>query len=269
MAERDEKNSEGLQSVVMTMQILEQVARSPRGVGVTALATLLDTSKSRVHRHLQTLVQQGYVSQPEDSERYEVGHRMIALGQAVFDNSGLLRAAQDPLLELRDALGHSAVASQLTPDGMLVVDTVPGRSPIEIGVRIGSVLSFHASAQGKVATAFSSPEFQARVLRNKLELFTPHTITTPSLLLEEFARIRERGWATAPNQVALGLDTLACPVFDASGRVCGAVGIVDMVQQIGETPSELHIGQTRAAAQRISERLGFAGRVKSLPGAGV
>jgi DNA-binding IclR family transcriptional regulator len=63
---------------------------------------------------------------------------------------------------------------------------------------------------------------------------------------------------------ALGLDTLACPVFDASDRVCGAVGIVDMVQQIGETPSELHIGQTRAVALRISERLGFAGRVMSL-----
>lgn len=260
MKDLDEKGGDGLQSVVMTLQILEQVAGSPRGVGVTGLANMLGTSKSRVHRHLQTLVQQGYVVQPEDSERYEIGHRLIALGQTVFDNSGLLRAAQDPLLELRDALGHSAVASQLTPDGMLVIETVPGRSPIEIGVRIGSVLSFHASAQGKVAAAFSSAEFQARVLRNKLELFTPYTITTPSLLLKEFAQIRTQGWATAANQIAVGLNTLACPVFDASGRVCGAVGVVDMVQQIDETPSELHIRQTRLTAKRISERLGFGDR---------
>lgn len=267
MSEKDEKAGEGLQSVIMTLRILEEVARSPRGVGVTALATRLDTSKSRVHRHLQTLVQQGYVTQPEDSERYEIGRRLVALGQAVFDGSGLLRAAQDPLLELRDALGHSAVASQLTPDGMLVVETILGRSPIEIGVRVGSVLSFHASAQGKVATAFSSPEFQARVLRNKLELFTPQTVTTPSLLLEEFARIRKQGWTTAPGQIAVGLDTLACPVFDASGRVCGAIGIVDMVQQIGEPPSALHVRQVRLAAQRISEELGFEGapEVPALP----
>ncbi|SMO94523.1 transcriptional regulator, IclR family [Paracoccus laeviglucosivorans] len=259
MSDKDEKNGDGLQSVVMTMHILEQVARSPRGVGVTGLANTLGTSKSRVHRHLQTLVQQGYVTQPEDSERYEVGHRLIALGQTVFDSSGLQRAAQDPLLALRDALGHSAVASQFTPDGMLVIETIPGRSPIEIGVRVGSILSFHASAQGKVATAFSSPEFQARVLRNKLELFTPHTITTSSLLIEEFAQIRRQGWATAPNQIALGLDTLACPIFDASGRVCGSVGIVDMVQQFGDRPSDLHIRQTQLAANQISERLGFAG----------
>ncbi|MFO1144935.1 MAG: IclR family transcriptional regulator [Amaricoccus sp.] len=262
MKDQEDKAGEGLQSVVMTLQILEQVARSPRGVGVTSLASLLATSKSRVHRHLQTLVQQGYVVQPEDSERYEIGHRLVALGQTVFDNSGLLRAAQDPLLELRDALGHTAVVSQFTPDGMLVVETVPGRSPIEIGVRVGSVLSFHASAQGKVVTAFSSPDFQARVLRNKLELFTPHTVTNPSLLLDEFARIREQGWATAPDQIVVGLNTLACPIFDASGRVCGAIGIVDMVQQIGATPSELHIRESRRAAKRISERLGFAGTVE-------
>lgn len=99
-------------------------------------------------------------------------------------------------------------------------------------IAFGSVLSFHASAQGKVATAFSSPDFQARMLHNKLELFTPHTVTAPSLLLKEFARIRAQGWATAPGQIALGLNTLAGPVFDASGRVCGAIGIVYMVQQI-------------------------------------
>ena len=103
---------------------------------------------------------------------------------------------------------------------------------------------------------------QARVLRNKLELFTPHTVTNPSLLLDEFARIREQGWATAPDQIVVGLNTLACPIFDASGRVCGAIGIVDMVQQIGATPSELHIRESRRAAKRISERLGFAGTVE-------
>ncbi len=257
MSNDEETAGEGLQSVIMTMKILEEVARASRGVGVTSLANELNTSKSRIHRHLQTLVQQGYVAQPEDSERYEVGHRLVSLVHRVFESSGFFRAAQDPLLELRDALGHSAVASQLTPDGMLVISTVPGRSPIEIGVRVGSVLSFHASAQGKVVTAFSSPEFQARVLRNKLELFTPYTIVAPNLLLEEFARIRAQNWAVAPNQIVNGLNTLACPVFDASGMVCGSVGIVDMVQQIGDNPSALHIQQTTRAAQRISERLGF------------
>jgi len=181
MTDTEDKNSDGLQSVILTMNIIEQVVRTPKGVGVTSLANTLGTSKSRIHRHLQTLVQQGYVFQQDDSERYELGSKLLSLGQSVFDNMGLIRASNDPLLDLRDALGHSAVASQLTPEGMLVIATVPGRASIEIGVRVGSILSFHGSAQGKVATAFSSQAFQARVLRNRLELFTPETIVSPTV----------------------------------------------------------------------------------------
>jgi len=259
MTDTEEKQSDGLQSVILTMSIIEQVARTPKGVGVTSLANALGTSKSRIHRHLQTLVQQGYVFQQYDSERYEVGTRLLSLGQSVFDNMGLIRASSDVLLELRDALGHSAVASQLTPEGMLVIATVPGRASIEIGVRVGSILPFHGSAQGKVATAFSSQAFQARILRNRLELLTPETSVSPTIRAEEFEVIRRQGWAVAPNQAALGLNTLASPIFNASGIVCGAVGIVDMIQFVGEIPSDEHIEKTKSAAERISRLLGYSG----------
>lgn len=259
MTDTEDKNSDGLQSVILTMNIIEQVVRTPKGVGVTSLANTLGTSKSRIHRHLQTLVQQGYVFQQDDSERYELGSKLLSLGQSVFDNMGLIRASNDPLLDLRDALGHSAVASQLTPEGMLVIATVPGRASIEIGVRVGSILSFHGSAQGKVATAFSSQAFQARVLRNRLELFTPETIVSPTVLAQEYEIIRRQGWAVAPNQAALGLNTLASPIFNAAGMVCGAVGIVDMIQFLGEVPSEDHIEKTKSTAVRISRLLGYSG----------
>jgi IclR family transcriptional regulator, KDG regulon repressor len=224
---------------------------------VTALSQALGTTKSRIHRHLQTLLHQGYIVQPKDSDRYASGPRLVALGRAVSDNLDLGHLAADPLLELRDALGHSAVVSQITPEGMRVVATVPGRSPIEIGVRVGSLLSFHASAQGKVTLAFASPEFRARILRAKLEIFTPYTIISPAILVTELEKIQAQGWATAPNQVGIGLNTLAAPIFDSSGAICGAVGIVDMVQFIPEIPTEDHLTRTIAAARRVSEALGY------------
>lgn len=256
-----DKTGDGLQTVVLTLQILEHVVKASRGVGVTSLANTLGTTKSRIHRHLQTLVQEGYIIQQEDSERYEVGPKLIALGQTVSSNVDLMRAAYDPLMELRDALGHSAVASQIVPDGMRVMVTVPGRSPIEIGVRVGSTLSFHGSAQGKAAVAFSSPQFQARVLRSKLELFTPQTVISPAVLAADFDLIRKQGWAVAPHQAAVGLNTLAAPIFDVAGMVCGAIGIVDMVQFIGETPSDDQIERTMKAAARVSAGLGHNLRI--------
>ncbi len=252
-------SGEGVQAVQLALSIIEHLARERQAVGVTALAQALGTTKSRIHRHLQTLVQQGYIVQPRNSDRYECGPRLVALGRAVADNLDLARLAADPLMELRDALGHSAVVSQVTPDGMRVISAIPGRSPIEIGVRAGSLLTFNSSAQGKAALAFASAEFRDRVLRGKFEIFTPYTVISPSVLLEELEQIRGQGWATAANQTAIGLNTLAAPVFDATGMVCGAVGIVDMVQFIAEMPSEDQRGRTIAAARRVSQALGYRG----------
>jgi DNA-binding IclR family transcriptional regulator len=252
------RSGDGVQAVILTLRILERLGRERRELGVTALARVLDTTKSRIYRHLRTLVEQGYLIQPHDSDRYKVGPRLVALARSVSDNVDLATAAFDVLIELRDALGHSSVVSQVEPDGVRVLGTVPGKSSIEIGVRPGSLLTFHASAQGKVALAFGSPEFRARALRGRLEMLTSKTIVSPAALRAEIEKVRARGWATAPDESAIGLNTLAAPIFDATGAICGTVGVIDMVQFIEGQPSEEQIARTVEAARRISQSLGFA-----------
>ncbi len=146
---------EGVQAVVLALHILERLAEERRPMGVTTLATALGTTKSRIWRHLQTLVQQGYIVQSGDTERYEIGARLIALGNAVGEGLDLVTAGYRALRELRDRLGHFSVISQFEPEGARIL--VHGFREIrhrEIGVRQGSLLGFHNSAQGKIALAF-------------------------------------------------------------------------------------------------------------------
>ena len=85
-------------------------------------------------------------------------------------------------VRLRDALGHYSVLSQVEEEGVRVLAAVSGRSLVEIGVRRGSLLLFHASAQGKVALAFGPEETRHRVLRSRLEMLTPSTIVSATRL---------------------------------------------------------------------------------------
>ena len=77
------QRGEGVQAVVFALQILEYLAQHRSTVGVTDLARVFDTTKSRMHRHLQTLVAAGYVMREEETERYRSGARLIAFGRAV------------------------------------------------------------------------------------------------------------------------------------------------------------------------------------------
>jgi IclR family KDG regulon transcriptional repressor len=250
---------DGVQSVVLALRIIEHVTEMRRPVGVTALATALGMNKSRIHRHLQTLVGRGYLSREEETDRYGTGPRLVSLGRLIVDNTDIVDAAMPVLRGLRDALGHYSVLSQVEEDGVRVLASVSGRSLVEIGVRRGSLLLFHASAQGKVALAFGPEETRRRVLRSRLEMLTPSTIVSATQLEQELERIRARGWATGFNESLIGLNTLAAPVFDAPGNLVGAIGIVDSIQFIEEVPSEHQIRETVNAAARISEMLGYRG----------
>jgi len=248
---------EGVQAAVVMLRTIEYLSETRKPVGVTALAQALGTTKSRVHRHLQTLVQHGYVIQAADSEKYQVGPRLVTLARHISEGFDIAGFVSPALRELRDNLGHFAIYSQMEDAGMRVLATVSGTSPIEIGVKQGSLLPFHASAQGKLALAFGPDDVRRRVLASKLEKYTPHTIAKPAALEREIAMIRRQGWAVAPNEVAVGLNALAAPVRDASGGLVGAVGIVDLAQFVAPEPAKDQIQQTLAVARRISRLLGF------------
>ena len=95
-----------------------------------------------------------------------------------------------------------------------------------------------------------------RVLRSRLDMLTPWTIASPGALEKELDQIARQGWATAFNEALIGLNTLAAPIFDATGGCVGTVGIVNSIQFLEETISDDKVRQIVVAGRRISDALG-------------
>jgi IclR family KDG regulon transcriptional repressor len=254
----------GIQAVVMALQVLAHLSRQTGAVGVTAIAEALGTTKSRIHRHLQTLVQQGYAQQETISDRYQIGPALINIGLSISENHDLVGMARSALRDLREALGHSVVVSRIEPDGIRVLLTLPGKSPIEIGVKPGSLLSLHATAQGKVTLAFGDQETRERTLESAMVALTPKTITTSRALVAELAKAKKQGWATAPNETLIGFNALAVPVFDGRGVLAGTISIVDSIQHLNAVPTAEQIKHTLMAASKVSARLGYKPRATAV-----
>jgi IclR family transcriptional regulator, KDG regulon repressor len=253
------QRGDGVQAVVFALQVLEYLAQHRSTLGVTDLARVFDTTKSRMHRHLQTLVAAGYVMREEETERYRSGARLIAFGRAVADNFELTNAARSVMESLRAALGHPVALSQPEPDGMRVIATIAGKSAFEIGVKPGSMLSAHTTAQGKLMLAYGTEAVCERLLSKSLPRSTPHTQTDRNALRAELEQVRRQGWATAPNQSIIGLNALAAPIFDALGTFVGAIAVVDSIQFIPEAPAAKQIRQVVEAGKRISATIGYRG----------
>ena len=144
----------------------------------------------------------------------------------------------------------------LDGDTLLTVAQADGPNLIAVGDWTGRSTPLHCVASGKVLLAALAEREVLRIVRRGLVAYTERTITELEPLLEELARIRRRGYATAIGEYELGLNAVAAPVHDARGNVIAAVDIWGPAFRL--TPRRIPelAAQAREAAAAISVRLG-------------
>lgn len=250
----------GVQAADTALSILETVAFSQEPLGVTQIAAAIGTAKGATFRYLQTLVDRGYLVQDPASSRFRLGLKVFALGRnapAEWDLAALLAA---PMRQTRDVTGLSVVLSTPTVQGACVLATVSGTKAIEIGVRVGSTLAMHASAQGKIFLAFGRQTRVHQIAETELTRFTERTITSRAGLIAEVEAVRKHGYATAPEEVLPGINTVAVPVFDRTETAVAALAVVGSIQHILAPPQALLLEsllELRATASRLVASLTY------------
>ena len=249
-------STQSLESVDLTLRLLELLAATREALGVSEVARDLGISKPRAHRHLRALVERGYARQDARSERYSIGVKVLALGEAVRDRFDLVDALRPVMGPLREATGLAVTASALVEDTVVVLDMLQGKTLIDFVVRPGARLDFHASAHGLIALAFGPPGLIERVLAQPLRAWTARTLTDPGAIRAEVDKVRRRGWATAADAAQVGVNALAAPVFDFRGAWRGAVALVGATQFIPENPDQRQIDLIAGAAAQASQALG-------------
>lgn len=241
----------------LALRILDHLAAQGAPVALTAIAQTFAASKSTVYRHLSALARHGFVRRDARTGRYAIGVKLMVLGETSRGNFEIVGVAREALLRLRDATCQAVSLCALLDDDLVVLDLMHGRSVVEFATRPGTRLALHASAHGKVWLAFGPEGLLQKVLAGPRVAWTQHTITDAKVLAGEIAAVRKRGWATAPNQVIMGVNTLAAPVFDHRGVLVGSIAIVGSTQFIAPKPAPAQIAMVIEAARIVSRDLGW------------
>jgi len=244
--------------VQLAFDVLERVAVAGEELGVSELAQQLGVTKGSVFRHLKTLVERGYLSQNPQTSKYRLGVQSYVLGQAAAGGIDLLSASVEAIRDLRDELGLTVVLSMLQGRRLMVVETLLGKSSLEIGVRIGTELQLHCNAQGKVALAFAR-QLSVDQLPAELPVITANTLTRREELAREVGEVKRQGWAAAIEEETLGISAIAAPVMGHNEEFIGTVALVATVQNIAREASVDQVQALKKAALRASWNLGFKG----------
>ncbi len=224
--------------------------------GVTDLARRLGLHKSTASRLLATLEKRGLVEQDDETGKYRLGLVVIRLAEKAERTLDLRAIAMPELDRLARATRETTGLGVADGDLFLTVAQADGPNLVAVGDWTGRGVPLHSVAAGKVLLAAMPEREILRLVRRGLDRFTERTITQLEPLLEELARVRRRGYATAFGEYDAGLNGVAAPVHDARGQVTAAVDVWGPAFRVTPRRVPELVQQVRESAAAVSVRLG-------------
>ncbi|MFI0446305.1 IclR family transcriptional regulator [Actinomadura sp. 6N118] len=245
-----------VQSVDRAVTVLEILAREGE-MGVTQIAAELGVHKSTAFRLVSALENRELVAQDNERGKYRLGLGIVRLAGATTARMDVVRIGRPVCRELAAQIGETVNLSLLSGYEVLYVDQVAGPSALQPKDWVGQRLPAHATSNGKVLLAHLSPERLADHLARPLERLTDRTITGRRELEAELRVVRERGYATAIDELEFGLTAIAAPVRDAADEVIATVSGSGPSFRLPPDRVPVVAASVRRAGEEISRRLGW------------
>lgn len=250
----------GSSTVRKAIQILNILAQSPRGIGLSEIARAARLHHATAHRLLQTLVAGGLAECGEADRRYQLGLRVLDLAGAVIETLEVREVARPVLAWLAATSGEAAQIATFDRDEMVVLERVDGPEPVTlVQTRLGFRMAMHDTALGKAFLAFAPPEVAERLRTLPLTRSTEHTITDRAAFTAHLAQIRRQGYAIDNEERRLTVRCVGAPIFDHAARTVAAIGIAGPAFRLSLRRARECGEIVREAAQRVSRALGYDG----------
>jgi DNA-binding IclR family transcriptional regulator len=204
----------GTQTIDRAAQLLTLVLEADEPRALSDLAGDAELPKSTASRLLSALERQGLVEQHGRRGSFEPGpvlRRYANRGQ-------LVELAQPHLEALSEISGETINLAVPGPLGVEHLAQIESRHFLGTGDWVGRRVPYDCTAVGKVLVAFGGAD--AEIEEN------------------EIARVRAQGYATAVDELEVGLSGLAAPVLGAGGRAIAALSISGPTLRLGSKQIE-------------------------------
>ncbi len=250
-------NEIGVRAVERAISILDVLAQGGTRTGAE-IARELRVHRSTALRLLGTLERHALVERDQRTSRYRLGRRLPQLASVVTGEFDLRFVARPVCERLAAAVGETATLDLLVGDVIVPVEQATASTSVVSVNWLGRRTPVHCTASGKVIAAFGKDAVRERLLTLPLDRVTPNTITDRAKLEAQLEDARQIGVARTHEELEVGLDAIAAPVFGVDGDVVAALDVSGPSHRLR---NRLDLDRlTREGAADLSRRLGYRGK---------
>lgn len=218
-----------MQLVDRALNALEIMSRYGDGISVSELSEKLGIPPSSTHRILTSLKANHFVIQEEETRRYRLGYKICGIAAGVVRGSALTMAAREPMKRLAETIDRNVVLCIRENGSVMNVACIERNDSNMYMVKIGYEMPLYSTSAGRVFAAYMNRGDALALLEKECRTkTTPYTKTDLSELNQELDRIRQAGYAMIDEELQMGIQGVACPIFDLTGEPAAAIAFTTM-----------------------------------------
>jgi DNA-binding IclR family transcriptional regulator len=216
------------------------------------VAAAAGMSPAKAHRYLVSLIRAGLAEQERESARYRLGPFALELGMAALRGVDVLHFGGEVITDLRNEIDETVLLAVWGNMGPVVARWEESSRPVATNVRAGWVMPLANSATGRCFAAYLPSAASAPLLK-----LSRAESRRYAARLEE---IRAHGLSRVEGDLLRGVASVAAPVFKHDGGIVAVIASLGPQTAFNVAWDGTIARATKAAAKRLSTRLGFTAR---------
>lgn len=256
---KEQQKSCNTKSLNKTLAILLSFTERAPMQRTSDIAVNLGMNISTVSRHLNTLLDWGFLERDDATGYYFPGGEIVALAGMALNSNDIYRYAfpEVQCLSYRHGVcGHMGIPQK---NEIIHLISSSCENAMDLLIPMGHRHPMHCSAMGRVLLAFMSPIQAQYILKGTtLEKYTSLTKTDVNEINQELILSRKRGYCLLINELAKETGSIAAPIFDRNRIPVAAISVSTSTRSIKQPEREHELANSvMIAANRISCKLGY------------
>jgi IclR family KDG regulon transcriptional repressor len=247
-----------MDSINKAFEILDLFLKTDKALSIKDIAGMTHISSGTVHRITRTLVNRGYLLQPEKRGAYSLSIVKLLDFTRIIKGRLQMRSIASPYLEdLSQTVNEAAVMAVLLGNVAYNIKLIRLDRLTNV-IPDSTTLSLYTTGMGKIFLA-NMTERRLREYLGSIILKprTPSTLTSVEALKKELKKVKENGFAFEDEEHEQGLRSIAAPVRDYDGVVVAAIAVLGPSTRLGWDRMQEVALTVRDTAAQISRALGY------------
>jgi DNA-binding IclR family transcriptional regulator len=242
-----------IQVIERMMTLIDALAKERDPVSLKHLAAVSGLHPSTAHRILNDMVLARFVDRIEPG-RYQLGMRMLELGNIVKSRLSVRDAALDPMRSLHKSTGQTVNLSVRQGDEIIYVERAYNEfSGVQVVRAIGGRAPLHLTSVGKLFLSVDDPrQVRSYAMRTGLSGHTPNSITELVRLEKELSLVRMHGYSRDDEELEIGVRCIAAAIRDDSGKLVAGLSLTAPADRLNDA----WISDLTDTAAQISAAIG-------------